>query len=682
MSRRRVGAWAGLRGWGLDGAAAGPNGEWHTGRFACWAIGAPRGSLLPCATPAQVRVLRPASGAASAPQLSPGASQEAARAHRAALLDALAAWGAAPEPPEAAAPARPPPGAGLPEPPSGGCEARVAARSPEHDGLVRRIRLLVPPGPELGWLRDLIASKGPGEFMSVFSPTLGNPFLGTAEWDYFRDAPAVWCRLVVEPPRMAARLGLKRAPAAPAAPAAAAPSAALAAAGGASAVGGGVVAGGAAAAGSAAAAADGAPAGGAVQAPGPAAGGEELDAEVDLGPGGAQALLQEVAAAVAGASLVPAMAKDSAAAPAPVRAEWVPGPAPQRLRVSVGVEGAGSVRDELVLSPAQVASLVTALDDLAAQLPGSFPLRQPEAALPPPSAVARALGRAVAAAGGAARATLIAGLLTVPLLAIGRAGRAGDARAAAAAAAAAPVAAEVQQAQGSRGGGGGGGSCGAAPANTRLSRKEMAGVCDAVAAKVRGRVWLPLPQAEADAWAAHSAAAALGAPAAEQQEQQPPQAQEGRQQQHQQQQQQQQQQQGQQQQEGKGAMEQEQQQQQQQQQQQPGARRRWWRFWAWRRAPAPHSAAAAPAAAAAPPGEAQQQVQEQAATAAAAAPPPPPGRSSLAPALRAVFQVVVDPADGATLGVTPANAEAAEAYARLPLVAELRDGGFAKAQDR
>ena len=50
--------------------------------------------------------------------------------------------------------------------------------------LLRRIAL-ESSGPEAPVLRRLASSKGRG-FLAHFSPTVGNPFGGTPEWDYFR----------------------------------------------------------------------------------------------------------------------------------------------------------------------------------------------------------------------------------------------------------------------------------------------------------------------------------------------------------------------------------------------------------------------------------------------------------------------------------------------------------------
>jgi hypothetical protein len=50
--------------------------------------------------------------------------------------------------------------------------------------LLRRIGLEAS-GPEVALLRQLAASKGRG-FLAHFSPSVGNPFGNTPEWDYFR----------------------------------------------------------------------------------------------------------------------------------------------------------------------------------------------------------------------------------------------------------------------------------------------------------------------------------------------------------------------------------------------------------------------------------------------------------------------------------------------------------------
>lgn len=50
--------------------------------------------------------------------------------------------------------------------------------------LLRRIGLECG-GAEVALLRRLAVAKGP-DFLQHFSPTVGNPFANTAEWDYFR----------------------------------------------------------------------------------------------------------------------------------------------------------------------------------------------------------------------------------------------------------------------------------------------------------------------------------------------------------------------------------------------------------------------------------------------------------------------------------------------------------------
>jgi hypothetical protein len=50
--------------------------------------------------------------------------------------------------------------------------------------LLRRIALEAS-GPEVRVLRQLAKTKG-REFLAHFSPTVGNPFGSTPEWDYFR----------------------------------------------------------------------------------------------------------------------------------------------------------------------------------------------------------------------------------------------------------------------------------------------------------------------------------------------------------------------------------------------------------------------------------------------------------------------------------------------------------------
>jgi hypothetical protein len=50
--------------------------------------------------------------------------------------------------------------------------------------LLRRIGL-ESSGGEVSVLRQLAVSKG-STFLNHFSPTVGNPFAATAEWDYFR----------------------------------------------------------------------------------------------------------------------------------------------------------------------------------------------------------------------------------------------------------------------------------------------------------------------------------------------------------------------------------------------------------------------------------------------------------------------------------------------------------------
>ena len=647
---------------------------------------------------AQARVLRPAGAAPGAPpQLAPGAASEVARAHRAAMLDALVE----------AARARGAAGGLLPPAPPPDCEARVAARSPEHDGLVRRVRVRVPAGPELEALRALAASKGPRAFMAAFGGAGGDPFARTAEWDYFREAPAAWCRLVVDAPAPRARLAVKGHAAGSGAGGSSGSSAAAAAAAEASAETGIAVTG---------ASGELLPV---TAAPAPAAGAasEAVEREIDLGPGGAQRLLERLATALAGVPLAAARAADDEAAVGARRTVTVErvngggsgsgsgsgagieGAAAPRsgLRVTVAdADGGSGARETLELSPAQAASLVVALDDVTAQLPGSFQLRHPEVVLTPPGPLARAAGDVAGALAAGARVLLTGALLALPLAAIAlpghRAGHGGGS--ALAALAAAGAIADVQQQPAGR--------AGLQqhqqppqpqqhPCTHRLSKKELSRLCESVEARVRGAVWLPLPEDDAAAWRA-----AQEQEAAQQQE-------------------------AQQQQDASAAtaspaassLAQEQQQQQQQEDAETwvaealqeeaasgqlsadrggGARqkkqRRWLRWLTLGRwsggagagratqgllAFDPSEEAALAAGAAALRGAAaadeqhpnhQQQQQQQ----------------RWRPRLRAVFQVVADPSTGAALGVVPVGGAAADAYARLPLVGELRGRGFAARQ--
>jgi hypothetical protein len=94
------------------------------------------------------------------------------RQHRGLLLDLLYTWAAS-------SPALQPPQL----PPT--CLARVAIRSQELDQMWRRVCIEVAPGPELSVMRRLVVTKGRG-FLEHFSPTLGNPFGVTDEWNYFK----------------------------------------------------------------------------------------------------------------------------------------------------------------------------------------------------------------------------------------------------------------------------------------------------------------------------------------------------------------------------------------------------------------------------------------------------------------------------------------------------------------
>ncbi|KIZ02132.1 hypothetical protein MNEG_5830 [Monoraphidium neglectum] len=503
--------------------------------------------------------------------------------------------------------------------------------------------------------------------MAAFSGTVGDPFARTPEWDYFREAPA---QQQQEQQQQQQREQ------------------------------------------------EGAGAGAASPAP---ATGDELEREIDLGAGGAQQLLQGLVSALSGAGLAPleggAGGHAAAAGRALVRVERLPGGA-GGLRVSVagaetGAEGSAGAADEqeVLLSGEQAESLVAALDDVVGQLPGSFLLRQPPASFSPPSRLRAAAGRAARAAAGAAQAALVAALLALPVVAVVRPGRgvmrrdeaatvqlgrAQDSRQAGVAAAAAggssssvPEAAAVagqrlpwpasllgpgqgQQQQQQR--------APPRPANGRLAPHEMAEVCEAVAGKVRGRVWLQLGGEDVAAWD-------------QQQQGQKQQGQQG---------------QGptppmahQQQQSSVAAarLEEQQQQQQQQEQQQQlqrqqetqaqprrAGRLRWLTRWfrrqqshtlqEQRQEQAAVTSAVTPAALLQGGAQQQQQQQQQQGQQQGQE------QQQWRPALRAVYQVLVDPSTGATLGATPCDAAAAAALGKLPLAGELRGPGFAAKQDR
>lgn len=63
-------------------------------------------------------------------------------------------------------------------------------------------------GDELDALRHSAVQRGRG-FLEGFSPAAGNPFADVYEWDYFREAPAIWARHVVMPPNEAVTVTLK-----------------------------------------------------------------------------------------------------------------------------------------------------------------------------------------------------------------------------------------------------------------------------------------------------------------------------------------------------------------------------------------------------------------------------------------------------------------------------------------